>query len=479
MDITFNEVDNIVRTLPIGLYAKRRVPCELDAEAETSYYNPAEDTIVISYPIIADSLMSVKESEEYTEETAVRSMVYHEVSHAILTPKDFMGRYFLNEKERNALNIFEDERIETLLRNFYLDVDFKKQVYYINGGIKEPTNALEAFYNLVRFGIDFHDLLPRVREIINKYSNLSVINDENLYDYICDIRDLYESVEKYFESDKCNETPMPLPDLMAMGIPSDNNPSFTVTMENLQEDEEGEINREVTSPTPNIGDIIKTANFRDKNIYDTLTAIINQFNFRNNSGNGINSYSGILSPRNFVRDDYRYFDKKIDTNGNNKFGTLHLNLMLDNSGSYYCNCDATNKIIQALIDIEKTNKNFTFDVYFVADYYVKAKNNTEKYIQAKGGNELRKELFDIVRDAQKPNTYNYNIVMYDGIAYCNNREAVNFGAYNRNNLTIISDTSNKSAIEKYCSNARKIYVDNGYPEQISKIVVETLTKAFR
>lgn len=480
MDITFNEVDSIVRTLPIGLYAKRRVPCELDAEAETSYYNPAEDTIVISYPIIADSLVPVKESEEYTKETAVRSMVYHEVSHAILTPKNFLSHYYI--RNANALNIFEDERIETLLRNFYLDVDFKKQVYYVNGGIKEPTNALEAFYNLVRFGIDFHGLLPRVNKIINKYSNLSIINNENVSDYVWDILDLYQDVENYFGSDKMNNNPMPLPDLQVMGIPSDNNPSFTATMENSQENnEEGEVNREVTIPTPNmnIGDIIKTDNFRDKNIYDTLTAIINQFNFRNNSGNGINSYSGILSPRNFVRNDYRYFDKKIDTNGNNKFGTLHLNLMLDNSGSYWNNCDATNKIIQALIDIEKTNKNFTFDVYFVANYYVKAKNNTEKYIQAKGGNELRKELFDIVRNAQKPNTYNYNIVMYDGLAYGNNKEAVNFGAYNYNNLTIISDSTNKSAIEKYCSNARKIYVDKGYPEQISKIVVETLTKAFR
>jgi hypothetical protein len=69
--------------------------------------------------------------------------------------------------------------------------------------------------------------------------------------------------------------------------------------------------------------------------------------------------------------------------------------------------------------------------------------------------------------------------MYDGIAYDRPSEAKNFGAYNHNNLTIISDTTNKSAIEKYCSNARKIYVDGGYPEQISKIVVETLTKAFR
>lgn len=481
MDITFNEVDSIVRTLPIGLYAKRRVPCELDAEAETSYYNPAEDTIVISYPIIADSLTPIKESEEYTKETAVRSMVYHEVSHAILTPKGLINPY-IGERKRNVLNIFEDERIETLLRNFYLDVDFKKQVYYINGGIKEPTNALEAFYNLVRFGIDFHGLLPRVKEIINNYSNLSVINNENMSDYIWDIYDLYEAVENYFKSDEKNNNPMPLPDLSGMGIPSDINPSFTATMENSQENnEEGEVNREVTISTPNIniGDIIKTDNFRDKNIYDTLTAIINQFNFRNNSGNGINSYSGILSPRNFVRDDYRYFDKKVNTNGNNKFGTLHLNLMLDNSGSYCDNCDATNKIIQALIDIEKANKNFTFDVYFVAEYYVKAKNNTEKYINARGGNELRKELFDIVRNAQKPNTYNYNIVMYDGIAYCDYREAKNFGAYNRNNLTIISDSSNKSKIEQYCPNANKIYVDKGYPEQISKIVVETLTKAFR
>ena len=53
MELNFNEVNNILITLPIGLYAKRRVPCTLDAEAETSYYVPAEDTIVVSYPIIA------------------------------------------------------------------------------------------------------------------------------------------------------------------------------------------------------------------------------------------------------------------------------------------------------------------------------------------------------------------------------------------------------------------------------------------
>ena len=144
--------------------------------------------------------------------------------------------------------------------------------------------------------------------------------------------------------------------------------------------------------------------YENEEVYKTLEAIINQFNKKNNTGNnGISSYSGILSPRNFLRDDYRYFDKKIGINGNNKFGTLHLNLMLDDSGSYRSNDDATNEIIQALINLEKTNSNFTFDVYFVAEDYRKAKTNAEKYIHSSSGNILTDELFDMVRNAQKPN----------------------------------------------------------------------------
>lgn len=487
MELNFNEVNNILVTLPIGLYAKRRVPCTLDAEAETSYYVPAEDTIVVSYPIIAKGAKDLEETPEFTKESVVRTMLYHEVSHAILTPARFTPEewswYCRKDRELvDAYNIFEDERIETLLCGYFLDVDFKKQVYYINGNtIPTPTTPLMAFYNLVRFRVDFHGLLPRVNEIISKYPASVIYNDlqgDGLWDagrYINDIKDLLDDVRNYFP--KSSSSTSAVPSYVAVGaITSDKALKEVMSKAGMDEIRGGRDG----GGGPNVAKLLDKANFVDMNIYKTLEGIINQFNKKNNmANNGMSAYSGVISPRNFLRDDYKYFDKKVGVNGNNKYGALHLNLMLDNSGSYCDNEQATNKIIQALIEIEKANNNFTFDVYFVANDYKKAKTNAEKYIVADGGNQLTSDLLDLVRDAQKPGTYNYNIVMYDGIAYCNTPSAKYFKAYNRDNLTIISDYSNESQIEKFCPNANKIFIRDHYPERISDEVAKALTRAFR
>lgn len=510
MELNFNEVNNILKTLPIGLYAKRRVPCSLDTKAEASYYSPIDDTIVVSFPMIADSVKTVEETPDFTRESVIRTMLYHEVSHAILTPRVATPTHFYQLRVREimeAFNIFEDERIETLLHAYYFDVDFKKQVYYINGGkVTEPKTAMQAFYNLVRFRVDFHGLLPNVDRIISKYPASKINGASTIYDgidgYIREVNILYEDVKSYFSSDESSGKGEG-EDNESEGSSSASSTRYSPVTSDEDLREKSEVAAKVASEAmKELRDsdtavvplkafsALDPTKYRNEEVYKTLEAIISQFNKKNNTGNnGISSYSGILSPRNFLRDDYRYFDKKIGINGNNKFGTLHLNLMLDDSGSYRSNDDATNEIIQALINLEKTNSNFTFDVYFVAEDYRKAKTNAEKYINSSSGNILTDELFDMVRNAQKPNSYNYNIVMFDGHACSmdvSNRERLrhksgyeNFAAFNRDNVTIISDTANKRYMEEYCPSANKIYIDSGYPEKIGEVVAQTLTRAFR
>ena len=493
MEVNVNIVRELVNQLPIGLYAGRRIPCELSLDAETSYYDIVNDNIVISFPIVAKGLKKAPEATtDFTEEIAVRSMLYHELSHVILTPK--FESYIFDYgwmPSFEIFNIFEDERIETLLRNYYLDVNFKKQIFYICGKPSEnPSSAEEAFFNIVRFRQNLYGLADEVQKIINKYSNINSSYKSDYYDnegwhkyrvavdYLKDIKKLYDEVLKHFESDS-SATPSFNSDIKN-GVKGDSNgEEMEVSAEAL--------NKLLDSISKSNGDdktvneaIEATFNDRiDKKVYETLKATIMQFNHKNNSGNGINAYSGILNPRNVGREDYKYFDKKTGVNGNNKFGSLHLNLMLDDSGSYCNNCAPTNKIIQALIEIEKEYKNFTFDVYFVADNYRKAKTNKEKYISADGGNSLRHTLFDLVRKAQKPNTFNYNIVMFDGAACTDGGEIKNFGAFNRKNLTIISDNDNKAGITKYCPEANKIFINSKYPEKISEEVIKALDKAFR
>ena len=493
MEVNVNIVRELVNQLPIGLYAGRRIPCELSLDAETSYYDIVNDNIVISFPIVAKGLEKApKATTDFTEEIAVRSMLYHELSHVILTPKfeSYIFDYSWTPSFE-IFNIFEDERIETLLRNYYLDVNFKKQIFYICGKPSEnPSSAEEAFFNIVRFRQNLYGLADEVQKIINKYSNINSSYRDDYYDgdgwhkyrvavdYLKNIKKLYDEVLKHFESDS-SATPSFNSDIKNGSEGDSNGEEMEVSAEALNKLLDSISKSNADDKTVNEA-IEATFNDRiDKKVYETLKATIMQFNHKNNSGNGINAYSGILNPRNVGREDYKYFDKKTGVNGNNKFGSLHLNLMLDDSGSYSNNCPPTNKIIQALIEIEKEYKNFTFDVYFVADNYRKAKTNKEKYISADGGNSLRHTLFDLVRKAQKPNTFNYNIVMFDGVACADSCEVKNFAAFNRKNLTIISDNDNKTGITKYCPEANKIFINSKYPEKISEEVIKALNKAFR
>ena len=165
MELTFNEVNAITSTLPIGLYANRRIVTELGHD-ETSWYNPQDDVVLISYEQVTKGLTNYNGNAE----TLIRSNFYHEISHAILTPKTMNCDYIYN--------VFEDERIETLLHNYYFNIDFKNSVYAINGHTKDNvppiTNMKQAFYYLVRFRISPNkELLKEVDELIYKWRKLN------------------------------------------------------------------------------------------------------------------------------------------------------------------------------------------------------------------------------------------------------------------------------------------------------------------
>ena len=140
--MTKYELDNILKTLPIGYYLGRDISVVSNETEETSFYNPAEDKIVISLKIINNAINCYPAN--YDLETAVRSMLYHEISHVFMTYKGVDWT--------DIFNVFEDERMETLLANYYMNVDFKKQVFAINNFHGQaPTNGWDYFYQLVRF----------------------------------------------------------------------------------------------------------------------------------------------------------------------------------------------------------------------------------------------------------------------------------------------------------------------------------------
>ena len=503
MEINFMETKAIADALPIGIYAKRRIRCSLREDENTSFYSPMTDEIIISYPQITGALKMTPEDED--KEVAIRSMLYHEVSHAILTG--------WNGRVTDQFNIFEDERIETVLNDFYLDVDFAKQVYRINGiqsndDLKAPKNALDAFYQLVRFHKGDADLLDKVKKLLVKYAPLSktmlnLPSGDGWWDYNREINDLFNEVKKRFgeppvsEDDGCEsedgdgsgksgdsgkskdgkdkKDKSGMTDGDGKKVAIDVKDAIKKALEAGADGDMLEILKEMNSLEKVFSDGVAPA--YDDDLYKKFDVIISNFNKKNNSGASLTGYSGVFNPRSAGREDYRYFDRKATVNGTNKFGTFHLNLFLDNSGSFCDNAPIVNAVLGALVRLEKVNRNFSFDVVHCGVGEELITDKAKIGLTCDDGTRLDYDAIDIYRKLQKPSTYNYNIVLYDGSCY-DRRYNDAFKAFNHSNTTIISDISNREEIERYAPNAKQI-ITKRYTENLLNNIVDTLARAFR
>ena len=571
MEIGFFEAKNIFNTLPVGYYIGRDVQREFSETSEMSYYNPVEDRLVVSYPTIKNTLSKVSDTDENLKEMLVRNLLYHEVSHAFLTPKTM--------KPSDIINIFEDERIETILKHFYMNVNFKKSIKLINGGIDEnPSDVKVAFYNLVRYRICKNEtFLQRVIDIIKKYAELNrnskyvgdiIIDDKGNYvkdehgylkrtcgynSYMTDINRLYNDFRDWWEEKKRNEeSGKGTPDNSSSDDNNDTNSDMSngsssnkenedeteennttkTTSVNMSDDNDTEEDTEEENKTSKVstpssdtddteddaksnkdcagenteedndeeGDSFEDAEFTkeeasdfinavkakvtNKNMQREIERILNTAN-KNTKKNGgaINAYSGVFDPRSVVREDYKYFVQQ-NRNGHVKaFSKINLNLFIDRSGSFDSNVGTVNCLIASLARLEKTNKDFTFNLVTIGmDVQVVSKRDRE--FSASGGNRLGNEIWGIYNKMQRSDATNYNIVLFDGDAFSDHysREKVtaykNMGAFNHSNTVIISDPDNERQIRMYCKKSKNI-ITTQYVQELYNNVITALNTLAR
>lgn len=515
MELSFAKCESIVNTLPIGFYTGRRIAVTADKTAETSYYDPMQDKIVISYPIIAQRLKNVADGS-CTEEEAVRSMTYHEVSHAILTPTNG------NLRSSFQVNCMEDERIETVLKDYFHGVNFRKQLIDLyNGELPKATDAKSAFYNAVRFGLGTGKVQKEVSRIIKKYASLNR-GSERWGDcgagyYEEEINDLYDLVKKEFKSNPEEFQPKSGPGKHGMkdmdkladkqessgdSGEQQKNKSENGNGEEEESEEEGEgmelsadesgeehesplsneeIKRMVGASLSKQGELPKEQATKLENFQKSVEMIISNFNKKNKGGSGINAYSGVFNPRAVARKDYRYFERSMSTNGNNKFGTCHLNLIIDCSGSYCENVNITNGILAVLSEVERKNKNFSMDVAFINHEFHLCQNVSERRMSAWGGNSIPENMKEILMKLQKPQTCNYNIILFDGDACCNGmggRDATKaFSVFDMKQTTLITDPDNEEYMVPPFTST-KVVVTQDYANKLIDHILHALTIAF-
>ena len=494
MQLTLDQLQHYADELPIGYYANSRVVVKIDENAPTSYFTPSTREIYISLNGVNDSLAKVKDSAENAE-VAVRAHLYHELSHALLTPREL--------QVTDIINIFEDERIETLLKNYYKKVNFRNNIIALcdyNG--EKPTTADEVFFYAVRFRATTKEINEKINALIAKHKGLNWNSDVWNSTYIYDINNLYNEItnaplpnDEEWEQMKANS---PIFNQGGEGVNGDIPQEFmqgnggeqgegnsaqgkgTQTKDSESGEEiEGEGNGGHGAGRGIFESALDQAYEQsiDTDFYREVESILLNFKKRNQKGgSAMQSYGGVFNPRNCGRDDYRYFDRKATVNGTNPYGSVHLNLFIDDSGSFNPNAKRANKVIGTLCELERKYPFFTVDFALCGDKVTRVEKK-DAFVNAHDGTSIQSGAINIVKSMQKKNTYVYNIVLYDGWAHYPSSFKHCYEPWDMPNATLILDDS-CAPYAKNCESA-KVIISRNYLPTLTKNIIKTLQTAFR
>lgn len=511
---TFIEIENILKTLPVGYYIGRNVPLKLTNE-NGSYYVPMDDEAYISYPML-NNVMTKIESKLNDEniERLTRTLTYHEISHAFITPKSL--------SMNNIVNAFEDERIESICRNYYKGVDFKELLMLVNDwdGKTEPAHdtPFSVWYSLVRYHLGKPHFLIKVAALLKKYRKLHRFSDYwSSYNYKNEIMALYREVEKDFIEDELKKQRKAEEEAKAADEEKQKNDNTGMSM-NAGDDNDAEEPDEMNETEFNIvgqsevspeelrekqleeqlnkmsdeelqelfENITRAADEEVKKLFENSQVYVNpgvQERLANiilankkvtkSNASAINAYSGVFDPRSVIRDDYKWFVQQNRQGNVKQFSKIKLNLFIDNSGSFHSNETIVNQLLFALKKLEQQEPNFTFDLITMnTRFELKKKNKRE--LHCGGGNDIPAYSEGIIKKVQDRQSMNYNIVLFDGDALSNStegRSGKQFKRFNMPNTVMILEDSNRKYAETYCKGIRRIYSRRYATELIDQVCV--------
>lgn len=554
MQLTKELLQHYINKVPIGYYVGRNVDVAIGDKDDT-YFDLVKGSIVISYPTIKDNARLIKTDAD--AEKSVRHLIFHELSHALLTPRILHIDM--------VLNVFEDERIESILKNYYLDTDFKAFVKKLNGFKNQPPeNEWDAWYQLVRYRRGPVYFLSRVHEIIDDYTHLDIavsrIDTEirsSIRNYEAEVNHLYEEFVKWYNQTNPSDLKIDksLKDLMQNGDgdgqSDDKNSQQTQVSTGLSKADNNQSNnnenglekalqkllkslkdnkKDLLMEVPKVDDkankfanvssieaidvnegdyddlytIIddsddkaggvwhrpgkdddKAKQKADKAVFDMIDSLISLLKTtRKNNGSSIAAYSGVINPRNVIRDDYKYFMQQNRKGHASVYSKMHLNMFIDCSASFKDNDEKVNTLLWALTKFERAVPDFSYDL-ISCGVGQKLRPKYNRTQSSYDGTVLTDDIFDMFKKQQFTNAVNMNIVLYDGkvnhlhkYKTTGKRIESNWEAFNNVNTVIIVDDSNEEEVNKFCSLAHKI-ISKDYVEELYKNTYAALLQLIR
>lgn len=510
MNVSIGYCEDVLKTLPVGYYLGHRVSAKLDPAGDDTYIDMDTESITISYNNIVTMLKNA--SDDIDRESVIRGLFYHEISHALLTYrtdifKEVMRIFdkwflkgvksqlsskpeikaqqikYLEENFHDIMNIFEDERIETACKNYYLNVDFKRNLFLINGidpaELVNNEDPIKRFYAVVRYRVGKPEFIEIRDSLIARFTHYSFANLKYLEDKS---RDYFQSVLEFFVKimkDKPKKSSMQSAQSKQPGQDSNKTPSENMAGNTAQKAlSDSQINQMLdnfnmqnTDPGLNAKALKTTAQKLSTNIYAAqvkaqLEKILTEaLNKNKNRASSSLAYAGRIDPRSTVSKDYRWFTKKTTHGAAKHFDKVHFNLFCDNSGSFTNSKAKMNSLICALKNIESNNPDFSVTVIHCANG-ITIPDQDNPYLDCNGGSRLPETANEIYKSVQKPNTTNINLVVFDGRMYApyDDKGKANFAAFNHPNCIVISDTDNEDVFETYAPQARSTFITDKYAD---------------
>lgn len=546
MNVSLGYCEDVLKTLPVGYYLGHPVAVRLDPKGEATYIELDCERITVSFKNIAAACDSAPDS--YDRETVIRSLFYHEISHAIMTPAKLM-EYISNPRFRDGIikrfatalpasrrknakripnkyaippenlayimshlrdivNIFEDERIETILSSYYMNVDFKRLVVLLNGDPKAiyDRDPMGRFFAIVRYRYGDQNLAEQIQRFIK--ANRVLDNDSESFrcsNYICGIVWLMHLVMQTMPKQSAQDK---TPEQSARGNSqsdkpqqSDSNPSQKAPEQparDVQPAQDGpqpltdeEIAQIVKESEPFKQDFDDEANklnlkdlFQRRSTNPQAAAVeakvnkilVTALNKQKNQSSGSYGYAGRIDPRAVTNRDYRWFAKKTQGSAVKRFSKVRFNLFVDSSGSFCSSQAAVNALICALKKIESGNHDFSVRVVHCGNG-TELTTSDDPYVECNNYSFLSPNTKDKYDSLQTPNATNVNIVVFDGRMegrYNSTNKA--YAAFNHSNCVIVSDEANEDYITSFAPQAKSVIVSDNYANVFTDIVLSQVEK---
>lgn len=500
---------DVLKTLPVGYYLGHPVSLRLDPTGDSTYIELDCERVTVSYKNICTALENAP--DDIDPEPIIRALLYHEISHALLTPRCLLSSVSLNfitkccsrykncddkaayiwDHIHDIINIFEDERIETTCRNYYMNVDFKRLLVLLNGDPKNFMNRdpIGKFFALVRYRIGSTEQLKTVSSIIKQFYG-ETYTMEHCETYAKSIIKLFASMlpsDFQYQHNRNERDNDAMQDAQKNGSVQDDQNDDTKDQTSTAPLTDGQVDAiaraieekltacQITIEKSKIKEVFKklSTNKEAAAIRDQFERVIQTaLNKHKAQSSGSLGYSGRIDPRSAANKDYRWFAKKTQGSSVKRFSKIQFNLFCDDSGSFYDSKLKMNAVILALKELAATNHDIQVKVIHCGNG-ITVPDQESPWLQCRASSHFDDNIQKIYKEAQRPDATNINMVVFDGEFRMlgNITESKAFGTFNHPNCIIVSDTDNEDAFNNYAPQARKTFITNRYADTfISQLI---------